>query len=56
MNTYIVSWSERHSVIVKAFNEIDAKDRACEGDVLLDEGGEIEPGSLEAMEIADVVE
>ena len=53
MQTYIVNWSERHSVVVKANDEIDAKDRACEGDVLSDEGAEIEPGSLEAIEIKE---
>jgi len=53
MKKFSVRWSEIHSVIVEAKDEIEAKEKAMDGDIISDESAELESGSLDAIEIKE---
>ena len=51
LKTFNVEWTETHTVIVKATDEIEAKEKAQNGDVITDENVELD--AFDVYEIPD---
>lgn len=47
---YVVRWLESHSVIVEAKDEIEAMEKASDGDIIGEESAELD-GGLKATEL-----